>query len=77
MASPDNKITDNKKINDLISQDLIELKKDTTKWCTLYKSRSTNEYWEKYYPYPESHGDGPPELRSVTPEYAKDTYGIE
>jgi hypothetical protein len=45
-------------------------------WLVLYQCENCGSYWEKYYKYPEAQGGGPSSLHRVTPEYAKEKYGI-
>ena len=79
-SDPNNRnpvIDDNRIITKMIKNDLRKIKSISSQGYTLYQDKVTNVFWEKYYPYPESHGDGPPALRLVSAEYAKEHYGIE
>ncbi len=46
-------------------------------WETLYRDLDDGRYWERTYPQGEMHGGGPPQLRCLTPEEAKQTYGTQ
>jgi hypothetical protein len=47
---------------------------DGSGWNTLYRDPSDG-YWELSYPQSELHGGGPPELRCLTSEQARQKYG--
>ena len=44
-------------------------------WETLYKDLDDSRYWERTYPQGEMQGGGPPQLRCLATEEAKQKYG--
>src|ERR1700728_2234794 len=46
-------------------------------WETLYRDPDDGRYWERTYPQSELHGGGPPELRVLTADEAKQKYGSQ
>jgi Immunity protein 27 len=45
-------------------------------WETLYRDPDDGRYWERTYPQGEMQGGGPPQLRYLTTEEAKQKYGV-
>lgn len=44
-------------------------------WETLYRDPDDGRYWECTYPQGGLHGGGPPQLRYLTVEHARQKYG--
>ena len=45
--------------------------RDDAKWTALYQCPvNPFRFWIEWYPYPEAHGGGPPELTQVSRNYA-------
>jgi len=44
---------------------------------TLYRDPDDGRYWERTYPQSELHGGGPPELRVLATEDARQKYGAQ
>lgn len=55
-----------RRIDELTSQHLRELGRDSTGWDRLYVDPSDGRFWELVYPESELHGGGPPHLRNLT-----------
>ena len=45
-------------------------------WETLYQDPADGRYWERTYPQSELHGGGPPQLRCLALNEAKQKYGL-
>jgi len=43
-------------------------------WETLFRDPADGRLWERYYPHGEMHGGGPPALRCITKETARQKY---
>jgi hypothetical protein len=48
---------------------------DETGWTTLYVDPNDGRFWELTYPQPDTHGGGPPMLRWLSDDAAKEKYG--
>jgi hypothetical protein len=46
-------------------------------WETLYQDPDDGRYWERTYPQSELHGGGPPQLRCLTADEARQKYGAQ
>ena len=66
-----------KRILVLTKSHLVELSRDASGWNVLYGDPSDERHWELTYPQGELHGGGPPQLRSLTAEEAKQKYGAQ
>jgi hypothetical protein len=66
-----------KRIIALTKSHLQEIGRDASGWNTLYRDPTDGRYWELRYPQSELHGGGPPELRYLTAEQARQTYGAQ
>jgi hypothetical protein len=55
----------------------ISISKQYGAWETLFQDPDDGRYWEQTYPRSGMHGGGPPLLRCLTREEAKDKYGNE
>jgi hypothetical protein len=64
-----------KRIFDLTEAHLVKVGSDATGWDALYRDPSDGRYWELVYPQSELHGGGPPQLKCLTIEEAKQKYG--
>lgn len=45
-------------------------------WSTLYRDPTDSRLWELTYPQGELHGGGPPTLRVMQGDAAKEKYGL-
>jgi hypothetical protein len=66
-----------KRIFVLTKSHLREIGRDASGWNTLYRDPTDGRYWELGYPQGELHGGGPPELRCLTVEQAKEKFGMQ
>lgn len=46
-------------------------------WETLYRDPNDGRFWERTYPQSEMHGGGPPQLRCLTLDEARQKYGVQ
>jgi len=63
------------RIEQLTSTHLRFVKVDASGWDSLYVNPSDGAYWERVYPQSEMHSGGPPQLRRLSPDEAKQKYG--
>lgn len=63
------------RIEQLIESDLREVACDGSGWDILYMDPSDGRYWELTYPESQLHGGGPPTLKQLTKEEARNKYG--
>jgi len=63
------------RIEALIKEHFEYLGKDWSRWETLYRDPVDQRLWEQTYPHGEMHGGGPPALRCISQEAAKEKYG--
>jgi hypothetical protein len=66
-----------KRILALMKSHLVEVGRDASGWNTLYRDPTDGRYWELVYPQSELHGGGPPELRCLTTDEARQKYGAQ
>ncbi|MHB1954480.1 MAG: Imm27 family immunity protein [Sulfobacillus sp.] len=66
-----------KRIIALTTSHLREIGRDASGWNTLYRDPNDGRYWELSYPQGELHGGGPPALRHLTVEQARQKYGAQ
>jgi hypothetical protein len=66
-----------KRIFDLTEAHLVKLGSDATGWDVLYRDPTDGRYWELAYPQGELHGGGPPQLKCLTIEEARQKYGAK
>jgi hypothetical protein len=66
-----------KRILALTGSYLVEVGRDTSGWDTLYRDPTDGRYWELTYPQSELQGGGPPQLRCLTADEAKQKYGSQ
>ena len=64
------------RIEALLKEHLQEVGRDRSGWETLYVDPNGGRFWEHTYPQSEMHGGGPPLLRHVTAEDARQKYHI-
>jgi hypothetical protein len=64
-----------KRILALANSYLVEVGRDASGWNVLYRDPNDGRYWELSYPQGELHGGGPPQLRCLTTEEARQKYG--
>lgn len=64
------------RIHELTSNYLVRLMSDWSGWDTLYQDPTDNRFWEHTYLHGEMHGGGPPTLRNITQDEARQKYGI-
>lgn len=62
------------RIENLISNYLIEVSEDESGWEKLYQDPEDKRYWELTYPESEAHGGGAPLLRNLLEPEAKKKY---
>jgi len=62
------------RIDRLTSSHLRVLTTGAAGWDTLYLNPSDGAYWECVYPQSNMHGGGPPQLRRLTIDQAKQKY---
>jgi hypothetical protein len=55
---------------------LVKIKVDLDKWQILYECPNTGKLWKEYYPYPDSHGGGPPELVQISLQAAQEEFHL-
>ncbi len=60
----------------LTKEELVELARDASGWCILYRDPQDGRLWELSYPDSGSHGGGAPELRVVTRVEAERKYAL-
>jgi hypothetical protein len=53
----------------------IAVSKQWGAWETLFRDPNDGRYWERTYPQGELQGGGPPRLRCLSAEEAKQKYG--
>lgn len=63
------------RIEEMTQHYLVKLGHDWSGWETLYRDPSDGRYWELTYPQGHMHGGGPPELRLLSPNEARQKYG--
>ncbi len=56
--------------DDYVKKHLRLVKHDTVRWEGLFRCPETGTYWKQWYPWPEAHGGGPPELTRISEEDA-------
>ena len=64
-----------RRIEALVSGHLREIGRDASGWDVLYADPDDGRFWERIYPQSDSHGGGPPLLRVLTRDAAKEKYG--
>lgn len=64
-----------KRIDWLVRMHLHELGRDASGWDTLYRDPVDERLWELVFPRSDAHGGGPPELRYLPAEQAREKYG--
>jgi len=55
----------------------IGISKQWGAWETLFQDPDDRRFWEQTYPQSHMHGGGPPMLRCLSKEQAKEKYGKE
>jgi len=60
----------------LIQNHLKWISKDETGWLNLYLDPLDGRYWELFYEDSDFHGGGPPSLRCLPKETAKERYRL-
>jgi hypothetical protein len=64
-----------RRIDSLIHAHLKELGRDASGWDALYRDPDDGRLWELIYPHSELQGGGPPQLRCLTVDEARQKYG--
>lgn len=62
------------RISKLVQGYLVRVGQDPFGWDTLYRDPADNRLWELIYPQGHLHGAGPPELRCLSMDEAKQKY---
>ncbi len=63
-----------KRIQRLLASHLIQIGNDASGWDALYRDPSDGRLWERIYYDGGLHGGGPPLLRTITFEEARQKY---
>ena len=63
------------RINRLITVHLQKIASDPSGWESLYRDPNDGRYWELTYPQSEFQGGGPPQLKAMSSEEARQKYG--
>jgi hypothetical protein len=63
------------RIGQLVGSHLQQISRDSSGWDALYRDPSDGRLWELIYPQTEAHGGGPPCLRLIGKDEARDKYG--
>jgi hypothetical protein len=66
-----------KRIRALASSHLVKLGTDASGWNTLYRDPDDGRLWELVYPQGELQGGGPPQLKCISAEDARQKYSIQ
>lgn len=61
----------------LTSSYLVEVGRDVSGWNVLYRDPTDGRYWELNYPQSELQGGGPPQLRWLMVDEARQKYGVQ
>lgn len=61
-----------KRIDWLINNSLNSIKSDESGWVTLYQDPNDKRYWLHYFPKSEMHGAGPPSLKAISINEARE-----
>lgn len=64
------------RIRTLVATELQQVAVSGDGWEKLYRDPKDGRYWEWFYPQSELHGGGPPALRVIGPEVAKQKYHL-
>ena len=60
----------------LVDSQLKQLAVDSSGWDTLLCDPSDGRLWERTYRQSEMHGGGPPQLKVISAEAARNKYGV-
>lgn len=66
-----------RRIEYLIHDVFSRLAVDASGWLTLYRDPVDGRYWELSQPYSGDSGGGPPRLRMLTHEAAREKFGVQ
>lgn len=64
------------RILELTRSYLVELARDASGWETVYRDPADDRLWECDYPHSNRHGGGPPRLRNISLEEARQKYNL-
>jgi Immunity protein 27 len=64
-----------RRIDRLVHTQLNELGRDASGWDVLYRDSNDGRLWELIFPHSELHGGGPPQIRCLTVDQARQKYG--
>jgi len=65
-----------RRVRSLVETELQQVATTSDGWEKLYRDTKDGRYWEWFYPRSEMHGGGPPALRVLSPEAARQKYGL-
>lgn len=63
------------RIDWLVQHHLLKVAESTSGWEAVYRDPNDGRYWERTYPQSDTHGGGPPRLRTITLDEAERKYG--
>ena len=66
-----------KRIDQLVQSYLVQLGVDESGWDVLYRDPTDGRFWELIYPQSELQGGGPPQLRCLSQNEARNKYGYQ
>jgi hypothetical protein len=65
-----------RRIRSLVDTELQQVATASNGWEKLYRDPKDARYWEWFYPHSEMHGGGPPALRVLSSEVARQKYDL-
>lgn len=64
------------RIEKLISSSLTKMAERDDGWTVLFQDPADSRYWELTYPNSDWHGGGPPALKCITEDVAREKYDL-
>ena len=64
------------RVEELVRDYLVRLTSDKSGWDTLYQDPADKRFWEHIYLQSWMHGGGPPTIRNITQDEARQKYGV-